>query len=378
MPPKKSTAPSSPKKRRRVKDGIITAPPPPSMTSPPSPKRGARRPPASPSRAKKATTVAGKNPPSPSRGKKAKTQPSSPVRKKRATAASKKKSAATLPADEADAIRALTPSPIRLGRRLQKLHLVIDLDATFVDTRIDTNSNSHTTFLKVINSPDVTEEQREELMRRVYLFKLGGSTAWTILRPKTREFLDFATRYFRKVSVWTAGRKDYGEIITEILFEAPLQKPAIVFTWDECVKGEVDISASATNEEQVEQFTKKMASPSNKDIGFFSKPLMLIAKQDELDDVDSGLLLPKKKFKSSEFKFSKNDPLSDCLLLDDRSDIGFYNPNNIVKIPPFELRLTKKSLFAEDDALEKFAEWLLNDDIINATDIRDVDKDYIF
>jgi hypothetical protein len=274
-------------------------------------------------------------------------------------------------------------------KRYQRFHLVIDLDGTFVDTRLDIQS--YNTFLKVINSPEVSESARSELISRVYLFKLGDTTAWTILRPNTRVFLDFATRYFRRVSVWTAGRKDYGEIISEILFEAPLQKPGIIFSWNECVKGDTDVSHLHTHEEKVKVFAMKTASPSNKEVTCFSKPLMLIAKQDEIVENSpssvkgSAAVAGNRRRRAAaatiaddDFRFSKDDPLHDILMLDDRHDIAVHNPQNLVKIPLFEHRLTRTSLFSPDVALEKFTQWLMREEVMSARDIRDVCKKNIF
>lgn len=133
----------------------------------------------------------------------------------------------------------LTPSSIR---GCQNLHLVIDLDATFVSTHLDmTSYNEFCKTLVRAETAGFSKSAIEDVRSRVRLFKLGTHSAWTLLRPGTVEFLDFATRFFRKVSVWTAGRRDYADVIVDILFEPPLTRPSIVFSWDECAKGSIDV-----------------------------------------------------------------------------------------------------------------------------------------
>ncbi len=121
-----------------------------------------------------------------------------------------------------------------------------------------------------------------------------------VLRPYCREFCDFAFKHFRHVVVWTAGTKDYAEAIGKVLFGDNHQVP--IFHRSHC--------------------------QSTPDDGVFTKPLHLIAK-------------------------SLRIPLRSIVLLDDRHDNGYYNPDHLLLITPYQGQ-------ANDHVLVEIAQRLAN------------------
>jgi NLI interacting factor-like phosphatase len=243
----------------------------------------------------------------------------------------------------------------------QRLYLVIDLDSTFVHTH--TKTADYLRVMKIIDtallSPSLSPEKKAclvELKSRIFIFSLKGCNVnmWTILRPGASEFLEFASLYFRGVYVWSAGQKEYVEQIVSILFPPHIARPSIVFHWDDCVVG--SDNDEFMDMEKKEDGPNKAASPSNTQEGIlFTKPLVSI------------------------FSHVRGCcSLRNTFLLDDRSDIAHHNMSNLIQIPPWEPRLTMKSLIAPENALDKLATWLMRPEVITASDVRTVDKSAIF
>lgn len=238
-----------------------------------------------------------------------------------------------------------------LVAKLQRLHLVIDLDATFVSSHLD--SDSCRTLERVLATASTPEEIAavQELKRRIVYFTLDKQRVFTILRPGSIDFLDFASMYFKSVNVWSAGDREYVNEIVAILFPPHIARPGVIFNRNDC------------RAEAARSGKSRAASPSNRGMKYFSKPL-------------------------SEFiKHSTSDhTLSNTIMLDDREDIAVHNPENLIQIKEYEFDLEPKQpggfkphaklleLIATDSELEQLTDWLLERDVIEADDIRTVDK----
>jgi hypothetical protein len=254
------------------------------------------------------------------------------------------------PIEEVDGERAVSRSPSKSRlfsdltdeqlKHLQRMHLIIDLDATFVSTRTD--MSSYPRARKAIQAAG--KEAADEALSRTFIFALGSTRMWTILRPGAMDFIEFASFYFKNIFVWSAGQSDYVEQIVSFLFPAHIPRPSVIFSWDDCrvEKKECDMAASPSKQEYV----------------MFSKPLTDMIPHFPTDD--------------------SAHPLATMLILDDRRDIAEHNVDNLVQIPPFEPRLTTEALTAKDTCLDDFAEWLMRPEVVVSKDIRRVDKSCIF
>ena len=266
----------------------------------------------------------------------------------------------------------------------QKMHIVLDLDATLVHSFIQKAAEKN--YRDIYNFLDKNKEKNPECVKditsRIKTFHLSdgngeNSFGWTILRPGIYEFLDFAFRFFRKVSIWTAGTADYAELIVDNIFEAPFPKPEIVYSRDDCVKKHPTIEdIEMYHLDSVIENLKKhkncnvklvQCSPSNASTMLHYKPLNLIAKQEQ----DIGHHKKGKSPSPSKMK----DILSDIFLLDDRDDISAYNPTNTIKIPEFGPKITNKDLIKnKDEDLKKLSHFFLNAHIWRDHDKIDIRK----
>jgi len=199
-------------------------------------------------------------------------------------------------------------------------HLVLDLDSTLIHSTIDSNEIPN---LKPYSDPD-----NIILRSRIYKFNMTDeksrrnpiSTVWGIFRPGVFEFLTFASKYFAKIHVWSAGKKKYVHSICEILF--PDKKPHIIFTYDDCIfKGDN-----------------------------IYKPLS------KLWD-----LVPDAKPENT-------------IVIDDRVDTFSLNIDNGILIPAYEPEIKISDIMKHDDSLEIIKDWLLNFEVIHIPDIRNIDK----
>jgi len=199
-------------------------------------------------------------------------------------------------------------------------HLVLDLDSTLIHSTIDSDEIPN---LKPYSDPD-----NISLRSRIYKFNMTdeksrrnpNSTVWGIFRPGVFEFLAFASKYFAKIHVWSAGKKKYVHSICEILF--PNKKPHIIFTYDDCIfKGDN-----------------------------IYKPLK------KLWD-----LVPDAKPENT-------------IVIDDRLDTFSLNIDNGILIPAYEPEIKISEIMKYDDTLEIIKDWLLNFEVIHIPDIRNIDK----
>jgi hypothetical protein len=246
---------------------------------------------------------------------------------------------------------------VELKENLQKHHLVIDLDATFVSSHMSMHSY-HRLMKNLENMNDV--QGAASIKARIYAFDVEGEKMWTVLRPGALEFIEFAMRYFRIVSVWSAGQKSYVDAVVNILFKPHMSRPALVFHWEDCAR-----DRPPCRNDQCDIKVKMAASPTTPDnVSEFSKPLIEMARHCARGgDTDSRM---------------ENEPLARMLMLDDRNDIAKHNPNNLIHNPPFEPNLTIYSLSLPDTVLDDLAKWLMKPEVILAADVRALDKSRIF
>lgn len=256
-------------------------------------------------------------------------------------------------------------SPLRreaLTTGIQTRHLVLDLDSTLVHTL--TAETEIANYQHWVNSPGSFSSPgaRAELLTRTVQFTLGdGETMLTVLRPGTFRFLEFSKFYFKTVSIWSAGQKEYVDKVVSFLFPPHVQRSSVVFTRDDCAFDEEDATAAIAS------------SPSDRtNFTTFSKPLTRIVKH-----LVAG---------------GASAPLSDTLILDDRSDIAVHNVDNLVMIPPFEpippvprkrpmsqsIRSRLEKQYCGETALANFTKWLMSDAVLCSPDVRKLPKDNIF
>lgn len=209
--------------------------------------------------------------------------------------------------------------------------IVLDLDLTCIDTQ-DEMTSLHD--LKIMSDPN-----KLQLRTRTYhiviedLEKPGIGTKyefWGVTRPHLKEFLLFCFSYFKIVAVWSAGQRLYVDEIVDVIFK-DLPKPHVVFSYDDVELG-----------------------PGNR----IEKPLLKMIKSDPI--------------------LSRYMSLENTLALDDNSSTFINNPDNGVLIPAYETSLTVNSLSRDDPSLLQFKYWLLQPEVVNATDVRKLDKSTIF
>jgi hypothetical protein len=222
-------------------------------------------------------------------------------------------------------------------------HLILDLDATVIHSLVNYDEFQR---LKVMKDP--------ELRPRFYFFKVidmedgthgKGIESYTcgVFRPHVHNFIEFASKYFDKIFLWSAGLNGYVYAIQEEIFYHSDIKPSLIWSRSDCVKKN----------------------------GIFYKPLSKFYKYAE--------------------KFGAN--ATNTLILDDNELTFVENISNAIHIPVYEVEkttedndgnsiiiepVTKKKVLEDDICLLQFSYWLCTKDVLNAKDIRKTNKKYIF
>ncbi len=207
--------------------------------------------------------------------------------------------------------------------------IVLDVDETLVHT-FDEDKQHRFSELNLMEDPTLIDiRSRLYILSLVDLYRNGESDIalyWGIMRPGLKDFLRFAERYFQHVCIWSAGHKQYVERVCGNIFRG-LNRPATIFTSDDCDK-----------------------------IGSHNiKPLM-------------------KMYNTAGLQMSPEN----TIVLDDRSSTFSQNPLNGIQIPAYMPSDTIDGLRSEESSLQRLTDWLLRPDVVNATDIRNVDKSGIF
>ena len=216
--------------------------------------------------------------------------------------------------------------------------LIIDIDQTIA------NSFENPDFLdkyEIYTNPDVLAKFKNIQTYSMIISKSGQRTRiWGLFRPHLKEFLDFVSKYFDHIIIWSAGTESYvKEIIEQMERTYGIAPGKMIWARDKCVR-----------------------APNN-----FHKPIACL-EQD----------LQKRYYSSIHI-----DPKL-TLILDDKLYTFVENPNNGVLIPAFspgdgqKAPTLKQLLDITDDALLQFISWLQQPEVQNATDYSKLPKDRIF
>ena len=229
---------------------------------------------------------------------------------------------------------------------ISKHSIVLDLDETLIHSFEDIRDIEKLGLFKDPSGKrsDPELKSRIRIIRLLDVVNKKGAgkheSMYFVMRPHLEEFLVFCFRYFKTVSVWSAGRRRYVRSIIQAIF-SHIREPHAVFTYDECLdhKGECN-----------------------------DKPLSKLYA-----------------------KFPDRMSAKSTFLLDDRQHNFDPNPENGVLIPPYlpvvksdigkkdRPRPSKKAMLSnKDNCLELFMKWLMKPEVINAPDIRELDKSDIF
>ena len=208
---------------------------------------------------------------------------------------------------------------------LTKRCIILDLDETLVHS-----SEDYRTFkqLRPFNNPALLD-----LRRRMYNFSLIGydkaPTVWGVTRPYVQDFLIFCFSYFTKVCVWSAGSPEYVKKIVEHIFP-PGYEPHAVYSRNQC--------HYAQN-------------------GELFKPIHKMTEQEGWEDVLR---------------------LDNTLFIDDRPQAFYKNPKNGIVIPVYEPEDEIASFTQDDHCLVDIMQWLVLPEVLEAEDVRLLDKSRIF
>ena len=186
-------------------------------------------------------------------------------------------------------------------RSKTQLHCVFDLDSCLIETMPDSTESVRQRIL--------TDPKYMSVRQRMYKLELYDVSSdkgkglredyWGVQRPHLNEFLLFSFSYFKSVSVWSAGRKEYVDALVDKIF-SDFPSPYIVMNYD-------DIAHLPNGE--------------------YHKPL---SKVYEIDP-------------------SMNP--TNTILLDNRAANFINNPNNGVHIPDYSPSPNPNALMVDDIAL---------------------------
>lgn len=199
-------------------------------------------------------------------------------------------------------------------------NIILDLDETLVHTfgvKLPTGKEGrnlmqqHHGRIYIVNSVTLNNQK-----------KIKNEYLWGITRPGLNKFMQFCFNQFGQVIIWSAGTGRYvKDVVNKVLCD--LRCPHYIFTQEDCY---VD------------------------DEGYLKKPI---------------------KYLKSENPEINNLYLENTLIIDDRSDNFEYEPNNGIKIPPYDPD-------RQDSSLMDLMKWFKSDKFKQSQDVRKLDKDKIF
>jgi len=191
-------------------------------------------------------------------------------------------------------------------------HLVLDLDETLIHT-----------FTESDNYPNFANELNAEQASRVHILKfMANETLHTYVRPYVEDFLRVAFDEFETVGVWSAGTREYVNLIVNILFKD--QKPHFVMSRDQC------------NEVKLRDETYPCRF----------KPLDVIYR-----------------------RYPSHNSMN-TVIVDDRDDICEFNCLNNIRVPEFVMDNGNYDYLIKDTSLLLLAEWFQKPAFRNAKDVR--------
>lgn len=210
--------------------------------------------------------------------------------------------------------------------------IVLDLDQTLIATQDE--------FKDLLKFGIIHNPEHLTLRQRIYYFELFNNKRksagisydyWGVTRPHTSEFLTFCSQYFKRVIIWSAGKRDYVHHIVNYLFRN-LPKPDAILTYD-------DVDIKGTSQKPI-----------------IEKPITKLMKLYP----DLGITH------------------ENTLFLDDNPTTFFHNKNNAIHISEYNPPLTIKDFYKHDDVLVKLIDWLLKPEVIDSKDVKTLDKSHIF
>lgn len=208
--------------------------------------------------------------------------------------------------------------------------IILDLDETLIHTMDEGTQQLESLIL---NGP-----QHVALRGRLFhitiddLFEKRGkgtrSDYWGVKRPHLNYFLGFCFSYFKVVAVWSAGKKPYVDAVVRSIFDG-IGTPHIVYSYDEVVSSSSD----------------------------YHKPI--------------GKMLsdPRVRGLMSE---------STTFFLDDRAENFITGRDNFILIPPYRPPANVDSFYRDDLTLLQLRHWLLQPEVMDAHDVRKLDKKKIW
>ena len=216
-------------------------------------------------------------------------------------------------------------------RPLTKHSIVLDLDETLV--------HSCENMDKLKNLAIYTDPTLLDLRSRIFRLALDDmfvepgagvrTSLWGVTRPYLTQFLSFCFAYFDVVAIWSAGQPKYVAAVVDAIFR-DVRPPHIVYDYDDCIMDNNDPK----------------------------KPLIkMILTEEDLGDYMS---------------------LAHTFVLDDRETTFSQNPDNGIIIPAYVPEATIEAIREEDRSLQQLMIWLMRAEVMQAEDIRTLDKTEIF
>lgn len=125
---------------------------------------------------------------------------------------------------------------------MESTHLILDIDDTLLRTfeRRETSFYLFETLLSKCISQQKEYETNNLSFDQIQYFFVAKLDCVIVLRPGVREFLDYASRRFGYISIWSAGIASYVKFIKDLLFHdtrintPPSKSPLHVYHRDHC------------------------------------------------------------------------------------------------------------------------------------------------
>lgn len=216
------------------------------------------------------------------------------------------------------------------GQSMTQKYLICDIDETLI--HIVDDSEKSLRDLGIFAQPQLYELRKR--ICRSTLENLEGPRGkgqrrfyWGVTRPHLKPFLQFALQYFAGVGIWSAGKDIYVYQIVRDIFRDLPSPPKLIY-----------------HREHLQWKTDD----------HYDKPLEYIFQE-----------------------YSQLTP-ANTFMLDDRAANFEPNPENGLLIPPYEPAPKIQALTKDDTALLQLRDWLMQPAVMNASDIRDLDKTNIF
>lgn len=193
-------------------------------------------------------------------------------------------------------------------------HLIMDLDETLVHT-----------FEPRDNFDQFYEELTPEQKSRIYVLRFpNGDVLSGYVRPFAEEFLKTAFDEFETVSVWSAGTKNYVDMIVDVVFKD--QRPHFIMSRTDC-------------------------------------------NELKLKDENTAC-----RFKPLEVVYHRHPTHneSNTIIVDDRHDICKLNCMNNIRIPEFLMDNFNYEIYVNDKTLSILADWFRSNEFRSSKDVRSI------